>query len=83
MEWVCELRADVYRGPAVLKSLSVTLRYCSSAFRSTLRGLALALLLNRHVRGIALYRTAFYLPMVLGGVAIPCCGCGCSVRARA
>jgi len=33
-------------------------------------GLWLALLLNRHVRGIALYRTAFYLPMVLGGVAI-------------
>ena len=33
-------------------------------------GLCLALLLNRNVRGIALYRTIYYLPAVISGVAV-------------
>src|SRR3954467_14504301 len=33
-------------------------------------GLAIALLLNRGLRGIALYRTAFYLPVVMPMVAV-------------
>ncbi|HOF41588.1 MAG TPA: sugar ABC transporter permease [Candidatus Hydrogenedentes bacterium] len=57
--------------PLFWKSLSVTLRYSLISIPLQLAGgLALALLLNRHVRGISIYRTAFYLPMVLGGVAI-------------
>lgn len=57
--------------PLFWKSLSVTFKYSFISIPLQLcGGLALALLLNRHVRGIAFYRTAFYLPMVLGGVAI-------------
>jgi multiple sugar transport system permease protein len=33
-------------------------------------GLCLALLLNQNVRGIALYRTVYYLPAVISGVAV-------------
>src|SRR5438128_551254 len=33
-------------------------------------GLCLALLLNQNVRGIALYRTIYYLPAVISGVAV-------------
>ena len=58
-------------GPAVLEiAVGHAQVFAHQHSAPTLRGLALALLLNRHVRGIALYRTAFYLPMVLGGVAI-------------
>ncbi|MBI4559153.1 MAG: sugar ABC transporter permease [Candidatus Hydrogenedentes bacterium] len=32
-------------------------------------GLLVALILNQNIRGIALYRTGFYLPVVIGGVA--------------
>jgi len=57
--------------PLFWKSLFITLKYSFISIPLQLSGgLALALLLNRHVRGIAFYRTAFYLPMVLGGVAI-------------
>ena len=56
--------------PLFWKSLGVTLRYSVVSIPLQLcAGLALALLLNQKVRGIAGYRTAFYLPMVLGGVA--------------
>ena len=56
--------------PLFWKSLSVTFRYSIISIPLQLSGgLALALLLNHKVRGIAGYRTAFYLPMVLGGVA--------------
>jgi len=73
LEWVGLANyARMFTGdPLFWKSLSVTLRYSLISIPLQLSGgLALALLLNRHVRGIALYRTAFYLPMVLGGVAI-------------
>jgi multiple sugar transport system permease protein len=56
--------------PLFWKSLWVTLRYSVVSIPLQLAGgLSLALLLNRSVRGIAFYRTAYYLPMVLGGVA--------------
>lgn len=51
-------------------SLGVTFRYSIISIPLQLAaGLAIALLMNREIRGIALYRTSFYLPMVLGGVA--------------
>ena len=55
----------------VLRSLSVTLRY---AFLSVplhlLFGFCLALLLNQKIRGLSIWRTIFYLPSVLSGVAV-------------
>jgi len=56
--------------PLFWKSLSVTFRYSIVSIPLQLAGgLALALLLNQRLRGIAGYRAAFYLPVVLGGVA--------------
>ncbi|MCP4645939.1 MAG: sugar ABC transporter permease, partial [bacterium] len=57
--------------PLFWQSLYVTIKYSLISIPLQLvGGLALALLLNRQTRGITFYRTAFYLPMVLGGVAI-------------
>lgn len=56
--------------PVFWKSLGVTAYYSLISIPLQLAGgLALAMLLNLRVRGIAFYRTAFYLPVVLGGVA--------------
>jgi len=57
--------------PLFWKSLQVTAQYSLISIPLQLAGgLALALLLNQRVRGIAVYRAAFYLPVVLGGVAV-------------
>ena len=73
LEWVGLANYDrmFNNDPLFWKSLAVTIKYSLISIPLQLAGgLALALLLNRQARGIALYRTAFYLPMVLGGVAI-------------
>jgi multiple sugar transport system permease protein len=52
-------------------SLGVTLSYVlMSVPLQLILGLALALLLNAGVRGMNIFRTVFYLPAVLSGVAI-------------
>ena len=52
-------------------SLSVTIRYSLvSVPMRIILALLLALLLNQRVPGIRFYRTAFYLPSLLGGVAL-------------
>ena len=54
----------------VVKSLGNTLWYVAAAVPATLVfGLLLALLLNQPVRGIALFRTLFYMPSVVPVVA--------------
>jgi len=56
--------------PLVTKSLSNTVWYVAVAVPATLIvGLALAMLLNQPVRGIALFRTLFYVPSVVPIVA--------------
>lgn len=61
-----ELLAD----DLVWKSLSVTTIYAiTSVPLHLIIGLALALLLNRPIRGVRFYRTILYLPAVLSGVA--------------
>jgi multiple sugar transport system permease protein len=56
--------------PLVTKSLSNTVWYVAVAVPATLVvGLALAMLLNQPVRGIALFRTLFYVPSVVPVVA--------------
>lgn len=52
-------------------SLSVTFRYSlASVPLGLVLALLVALLLNQKVPGIRFYRTAFYLPSLLGGVAL-------------
>lgn len=53
------------------KSLKVTSTYSfSSVPLSLIGGLAIAMLLNQRVRGLAFWRTIFYLPAVVSGVAV-------------
>lgn len=59
------------RDPLFWKSLWVTAIYSlSTVFLGVILGVALALLLNQRVRGMSLYRTIFYLPAVVSGVAV-------------
>ena len=59
------------RDPLFWHSLRVTAIYSvASVPLHTVLGLALALLLNQRVRGIAVFRTIFYLPAVVSGVAV-------------
>jgi len=58
------------RDPLYLQSLKVTLIYTFTYVPLDLiLGLLIALLLNRPIRGIGIFRTIFYLPSVLTGVA--------------
>lgn len=57
--------------PLFWKSLRVTTLYSlGSVLLQVVFGLGLALLLNQKVRGLAFYRTLFYLPTVVSGVAV-------------
>ncbi|HET9000756.1 MAG TPA: sugar ABC transporter permease [bacterium] len=54
--------------PSFMQSLGVTVLYVVVSVPSVLViSLALALLLNRGLRGLTLYRALFYLPSLLGG----------------
>lgn len=54
--------------PYYLKSLSVTFTYVfTSVPLKLIVALALALLMNQKLRGVALYRTVYYIPTLLGG----------------
>ncbi len=56
--------------PLVLKALYNTFYYAVFAVPLSLCfSLGLALLLNQKIRGIAIFRTAFYIPSILAGVA--------------
>jgi multiple sugar transport system permease protein len=58
------------RDPLALKSFKVTLVYTLVYVPLDLIfGLSLALLLNQKLRGIGVFRTVYYLPSVLSGVA--------------
>jgi multiple sugar transport system permease protein len=60
----------VTRDPLFWQALKVTATY-TAAYVPTevIGGLAIALLMNQNVRGISLFRTIYYLPSVLSGVA--------------
>lgn len=80
MEW------DIFRAPTWVgldnfvrlfgdrlfyKSMTVTLTYSALSIPlSLVLGLGLSLLLNLEVRGIAFFRTLFYIPSVITGVAV-------------
>jgi multiple sugar transport system permease protein len=53
------------------QSLKVTSIYSvGSVALGILASMAIALLLNRNIRGLAVFRTVFYLPSVISGVAV-------------
>jgi len=57
--------------PLVAKSLGITLYYTALSVPLTIvLGFFLALLLNRKIRGQFIFRTIYYLPSILNGVAI-------------
>ena len=59
------------RDPLFWKSMWVTAIYSlSTVFLGVILGVALAVLLNQKVRGMSLYRTIYYLPAVVSGVAV-------------
>lgn len=62
---------DAFSDPLFWQSLKVTLIYSVfSVPLGLILGLALALLLNQGVHGMRLFRTLFYLPSVVSGVAV-------------
>lgn len=59
------------RDPDFYQSLKVTFTYVALSLPlNLLAGLGLSLLLNQNVPGIRLFRTLFYLPVVLSGVSV-------------
>ncbi|MFZ4508013.1 MAG: carbohydrate ABC transporter permease [Fimbriimonas sp.] len=58
------------RDPLFFKSLGITVKYALFAVPvGIIAGVALALLLNVNVRGMSVFRTIFYLPSIVPGVA--------------
>jgi len=63
--------ADMIHDPMIWHSLRVTTRFALISVPLNLSvGLAIAILLNQRVRGLTFFRTAFYLPTVVAGVAV-------------
>ncbi len=61
----------LFSDPLVGKSLLITLYYTIFSVPLTLvSGFTLALLLNRDIRGQSFFRTVYYLPSILNGVAV-------------
>lgn len=62
---------QLFQDPLFWKSLQVTLYFAILSLPSSLvTGFFLAVLLNQNVRGIRIWRTIYFLPSVLSGVAV-------------
>ncbi len=62
---------ELLRDPLIMKSLGNTLFYVIFAVPlGTIGAMMLAILLNQKVKGIAIWRTIFYLPTIVSGVAM-------------
>jgi multiple sugar transport system permease protein len=59
-----------FEDPLFRKSLWVTVYYVLSVPLRVLFGLLVALLLNQKIKAVALFRTIYYLPSVISGVAV-------------
>jgi multiple sugar transport system permease protein len=63
--------AEMLRDPLFWQALKVTFLYALVTVPLALAfSLGLALLMNQQVRGVAFYRTIYYLPAVISGVAV-------------
>ena len=61
----------LFHDPLFWQALKVTTIYaCVSVPMGLIAGMALALLLNTKIKGMGLFRTIYYLPAVLSGVAV-------------
>lgn len=61
----------LFRDPLFYKSLEVTLTYSAMYIPlSLVLGLLISLMLNLKIKGIGIFRTLFYLPSVISGVAV-------------
>jgi len=72
-EWVGLKNYDVMltKDPLVRQALKVSTSYSVTAVPLQMAvGLFIALLLNQRIKGLALFRTIFYLPSAMSGVAI-------------
>lgn len=61
---------SLIQDPLFWQSLKVTLYYVLSVPLRLVAGLAVAVLLNQKIRGVAFFRTVYYLPSVNLGVAV-------------
>lgn len=62
---------EMLSDPLILHSLRVTTVYAlMSVPLNLVLGLGVALLLNQKVKGVAIWRTVYYLPSVISGVAV-------------
>jgi len=63
--------SDLFQDPLVWHSLRITTIYAVVSVPLNIAlGLFLAMLLNQQVRGLALWRTIYYLPSIISGVAV-------------
>lgn len=61
----------IFEDPLFWQSLKVTFTYAAmSLIPGLVLGLSLAMLLNANVPGIAVWRTIYYLPSIISGVAV-------------
>jgi multiple sugar transport system permease protein len=61
---------DLFQDKAFIQSLSITVRFgVMFVILSQIVGLALALLLTQKVRGLTIFRTIFYLPIIVPAAA--------------
>lgn len=62
---------ELLKDPIIWQSMKVTTLYAVGSVPLSLSlGLLLAMLLNQKVRGIAFWRTIYYLPSIVSGVAV-------------
>jgi len=60
-----------FEDPLALHSLNITILFTIVSIPlNIVFGLALAMLLNTSIRGLSIFRTIFYLPAILSGVAV-------------
>ena len=60
-----------FEDPLALHSLNITILFTIVSIPlNIVFGLALAMLLNTSIRGLAIFRTIYYLPAILSGVAV-------------
>jgi multiple sugar transport system permease protein len=68
---VFENYAELFRDPRFYQSLKVTIFYTlGSVPLGLVLGLAVAILMNQKIPGITIFRTVYYLPAVVSGVAV-------------
>ena len=71
-QWIgAQNYADLFRDPIFWQAVKVTLYFAALSLPSSLvLGFLLAVLLNQDIPGIRLWRTVYFLPSVLSGVAV-------------